>query len=68
VQHGGRLLKNRSVVMALGIALGTGITTAGAQSGYEAPAVLRAADVAPPELLQSSVFKIDDRVPSAPRS
>jgi hypothetical protein len=64
VQDGGRQLKRRSVVMTLGIVLGAAITTAGAQSGYEAPAVLHAADVAPTELLQSSVFKIDDRVPT----
>jgi hypothetical protein len=63
VQHE-RLLKHRGVVMALGVVLGAGLTTAGAQSAYEPPAVLRAVDVAPPELLQSSVFKIDDRVPT----
>src|SRR5262245_40834823 len=50
--------------MALGVALGAGITTMGAQSRYEAPAVLRAADVVPAELLHSSVFKIEDRVPT----
>ena len=32
------------------------------QSAFETPAVLRAADVAPPELLRNDVLRIDDRV------
>jgi hypothetical protein len=39
-----------------------GFTAVGAQSQYEAPAVLRAADVAPAELLQSKAYQIDDKV------
>lgn len=55
-------MKQRWSVVALGVVLG--LTAAGAQSQYEAPAVLRAADVVPAELLQSSVYTIDERVPT----
>jgi hypothetical protein len=53
-------MKQRAMAVALGVVLG--LSAAGAQSRYEAPAVLRAADVAPAELLQSTVYKIDERV------
>jgi hypothetical protein len=55
-------MRQRGIVVTFGVILG--LTTAGAQSQYEAPAVLRAADVVPAELLQSPVYKIDERVPT----
>ena len=55
-------MQQRWFVVALGVVLG--LTAAGAQSQYEAPAGLRAADVVPAELLQSSVYTIDERVPT----
>src|SRR5262245_37949364 len=58
--HRSLSMKQCGIVVALAVALG--LTAAGAQSGYEAPAVLRAADVVPAELLQSKVFQIDDKV------
>jgi hypothetical protein len=53
-------MKQHSVVIALGVVLG--LTGAGAQSGHEAPAVLRAADVVPAELRQSTPYRIDDAI------
>jgi hypothetical protein len=41
------------LVAALGVVLAAGLTTAGAQTQYEDPAILRAADILPSELLQS---------------
>jgi hypothetical protein len=55
-------MKQRWIVVALGVVLG--LTAATAQSPYEAPAVLRAADIVPAELLQSPVYTIDERVPT----
>jgi hypothetical protein len=55
-------MEQRWIVVALGVVLG--LTAATAQSRYEAPAVLRAADVVPAELLQSPVYTIDERVPT----
>src|SRR5262245_21519734 len=55
--------KQRGATVALGLVL-LGMTAAAAQSGYESPAVLRAADVAPAELLQGKVYTIDERVPT----
>ena len=55
-------MKQRGIAVVVGVALG--LTAAGAQSRFEAPAVLRAADVVPAELLQSPVYKIDERVPT----
>ena len=55
-------MKQRGIAVTLGVVLG--LTAAGAQSQYEAPAVLRAADVVPAELLQSPVYTIDERVPT----
>jgi hypothetical protein len=52
MKHGG--------AVAIGVILG--LTAAAAQSGYEVPALLRAADVAPAELLRSKVYQIDDKV------
>src|SRR5262245_20862399 len=60
--HRSLSMKQCGIVVALAVALG--LTAAGAQSGYEAPAVLRAAEVVPAELLRSSVFKMDERVPT----
>jgi hypothetical protein len=54
-------MKQRGIVVTLGVVLG--LTLAGAQA-YEAPAVLRAVDVAPAELLQNPIYKIDERVPT----
>jgi hypothetical protein len=53
-------MRQRGIVVAIGVILG--LTVAGAQSRYEAPGVLRAADVLPPELLQSPVYTVDGRV------
>jgi hypothetical protein len=55
-------MRQRAIAIGVGVVLG--FTVAGAQSRYEAPAVLRAADVAPAELLQSKVYRIDDKVPT----
>ncbi len=55
-------MKQRRVLVATALGVVFGLTVAGAQSPYETAAVLRAADVAPPELLQSQVYKIDERV------
>jgi hypothetical protein len=38
--------------------------TLGAQGSFERPAVLRARDLAPPELLRGPRFKVDDQVPT----
>ena len=53
-------MKQRVIAVVVGVVLG--LTVAAAQSGYETPAVLRAADVVPAELLQNPVLKIDERV------
>jgi hypothetical protein len=55
-------MKQGWIAVALGVVLA--LTAAGAQSQYEAPAVLRAADVVPAELLRSPVYTIDERVPT----
>ena len=49
-------------VVALGVVLSAGLTTAGAQTLYEDPAILRAADILPPEFLQSPLYTIDEQV------
>jgi hypothetical protein len=54
-------MKRRGLVATFGL-VAVGLTAAGAQSAFEAPAVLRATDVAPAELLRSDVLRIDDRV------
>src|SRR5262245_12869987 len=55
-------MRHRGCAAAIVIVFGAGLTVAGAQSQTEAPAVLRAADVVPPALLQSSIYRIDERV------
>jgi hypothetical protein len=52
----------RGLVVAVGSALSMGLTVAGAQFRYEAPAVLRAGDVVPPDLLQNPIYQVDERV------
>jgi hypothetical protein len=49
----------RAIVIGLAVVAGS---LALAQSGHEAPAVLRAVDVVPPALLHSAVYTVDDRV------
>ena len=46
-------MKQRGTLVATAVSIIMGLTGAGAQSRYEAPAVLSAADVAPAELLHS---------------
>src|SRR6185436_17968260 len=53
-------MKQRVIAVVVGVVLG--LTVAAAQSGYETPAVLRAVDVVPAELLQNPLLKIDERV------
>jgi hypothetical protein len=53
-------MKPCGLVMALGVVLSVGITTAKSQTPYEMPAVLPAAELMPPELLQSPFYQIDE--------
>lgn len=55
-------MKQRRILVGTALGVVLGLTVAGAQSPYETPAVLGAADVAPAEFLQSQVYKIDERV------
>ncbi len=55
-------MKQRRIVAAIGIVLVAGLTVTHAQSRYDAPAVLRAANVVPAELLRSPVYTVDERV------
>jgi hypothetical protein len=55
-------MKQRGILVATGLGVVVGLTVAGAQAPYEDPAVLRAADIVPAELLQSPIFRIDERV------
>jgi hypothetical protein len=58
-------LKPAIVMLAVLTALTTGgtLTTARAESGFEAEPVLRAGDLVAPELLKGPRFTVDDRVP-----
>src|SRR5262245_22185156 len=55
-------MKHLGHVVAIGLTLSIVSVEVGAQPSYEAPAVLRAADVASPQILQSPVYTIDQRV------
>ena len=51
------------ILAALVVAIGYGVTGAGAQSGFEKNPVLSAKDLVGPELLKGPNFTVDDRVP-----
>src|SRR5262245_9842369 len=56
---------NRALVTALATAFvvsGAGVALVAGQAAYETPAVLRAADLAPPELLKGPRFQVDETV------
>jgi hypothetical protein len=54
-------MKRVSCAIVIGLAV-SAVSLVLAQPGYETPAVLRAADVVPPALLQSAVYRVGDLV------
>jgi hypothetical protein len=55
-------MKRTWCVVAVALVGSAGSVHVSAQNRYEAPAVLRAADIVPPEILQNRLYKVDERV------
>ena len=53
----------RALATIVVLVMGGAATTSWAQSGFEAEPVLKAKDLAPPELLKGPNFTVDERVP-----